>query len=104
MLSTATFLVRKGLHPWRRATRFRGATAAGYVARDVGKPARHSREEMMIRSIEQTTMRKVYLRVLPIAALSYFFCYLDRINVGFAALTMNKHLGLEADQRGGHPQ
>jgi hypothetical protein len=26
----------------------------------------------MIRGIEQTTMRKVYLRVLPIAALSYF--------------------------------
>ena len=50
----------------------------------------------MIRSIEQTTMRKVYLRVLPIAALSYFFCYLDRINVGFAALTMNKDLGLDA--------
>jgi len=44
----------------------------------------------MIRTVEQTTMRKVYLRVLPIAAVSYFFCYLDRINVGFAALTMNK--------------
>jgi len=46
----------------------------------------------MIRTVEQTTMRKVYLRVLPIAAVSYFFCYLDRINVGFAALTMNKDL------------
>jgi len=50
----------------------------------------------MIRTVEQTTMRKVYLRVLPIAAVSYFFCYLDRINVGFAALTMNKDLGLDA--------
>ena len=50
----------------------------------------------MIRTIEQTTMRKVYWRVLPIAAASYFFCYLDRINVGFAALTMNKDLGLDA--------
>ena len=29
----------------------------------------------MIRTVEQTTMRKVYLRVLPIAAVSYFFCY-----------------------------
>src|SRR5213076_3531219 len=26
----------------------------------------------------------------------YFFCYLDRINVGFAALTMNKDIGLDA--------
>jgi MFS transporter, ACS family, tartrate transporter len=50
----------------------------------------------MIRTIEQATMRKVYWRVLPIAAASYFFCYLDRINVGFAALTMNKDLGLDA--------
>ena len=50
----------------------------------------------MVRSLEQITMRKVYLRILPFAALTYFFCYLDRINVGFAALTMNKDLGLDA--------
>jgi ACS family tartrate transporter-like MFS transporter len=49
----------------------------------------------MIHTVEQATMRKVYWRVLPIAAFSYFFCYLDRINVGFAALTMNKDLGLD---------
>src|SRR5258708_10883064 len=49
----------------------------------------------MVRSIEQVTMRKVYLRILPFAALTYFFCYLDRINVGFAALTMNKEIGLD---------
>jgi ACS family tartrate transporter-like MFS transporter len=46
--------------------------------------------------VEKATMRKVYLRILPFAALTYFFCYLDRINVGFAALTMNKDLGLDA--------
>ena len=50
----------------------------------------------MVRSLEQMTMRKVYLRILPFAALTYFMCYLDRINVGFAALTMNKDLGLDA--------
>jgi MFS transporter, ACS family, tartrate transporter len=50
----------------------------------------------MLRSLEQTTMRKVYLRILPFAAVTYFFCYLDRINVGFAALTMNKEIGLDA--------
>jgi len=54
----------------------------------------------MIRTVEQTTMRKVYLRLLPFAALCYFFCYLDRINVGFAALTMNKELGLTASMFG----
>ena len=45
--------------------------------------------------VEQTTMRKVYWRLLPFAILTYFLCYLDRINVGFAALTMNKDLGLD---------
>src|SRR5260370_27676628 len=50
----------------------------------------------MVRSLQQITMRKVYLRILPFAALTYFFCYLDRINVGFAALTMNKDIGLDA--------
>jgi MFS transporter, ACS family, tartrate transporter len=50
----------------------------------------------MVRSVEQTTMRKVYLRLLPLAMIVYFFCYLDRINVSFAALTMNKDIGLSA--------
>jgi ACS family tartrate transporter-like MFS transporter len=50
----------------------------------------------MVRSLEQATMRKVYLRILPLAMLVYFFCYLDRINVSFAALTMNKDIGLSA--------
>jgi MFS transporter, ACS family, tartrate transporter len=49
----------------------------------------------MTRTVEQSAMRKVYLRVLPFAILTYFFCYLDRINVGFAALTMNRDLGLD---------
>ena len=50
----------------------------------------------MDRTLERTAIRKVYLRLLPFAVLSYFLCYLDRINVGFAALTMNKDLGLDA--------
>jgi MFS transporter, ACS family, tartrate transporter len=48
----------------------------------------------MDETLERRTMRKVYLRLLPFAILTYFLCYLDRINVGFAALTMNKALGL----------
>jgi len=54
----------------------------------------------MVRTLEQTTMRKVYLRLLPFTILMYFLCYLDRINVGFAALTMNKDLGLTASTFG----
>ena len=54
----------------------------------------------MVRTLEQTTMRKVYLRLLPFAILTYFLCYLDRINVSFAALTMNRDLGLDAQMFG----
>jgi len=54
----------------------------------------------MGRTLEQQTMRKVYLRLLPITILTYFLCYLDRINVGFAALTMNSEIGLNAETYG----
>ena len=50
----------------------------------------------MTDTVDKSTARKVYWRLLPLAILTYFLCYLDRINVGFAALTMNKELGLDA--------
>ena len=33
---------------------------------------------------------------LPLTMVMYFLCYIDRINVSFAALTMNKDIGLTA--------
>jgi MFS transporter, ACS family, tartrate transporter len=50
----------------------------------------------MEKTIERQTMRKVYLRLLPFCFVLYFICYLDRVNIGFAALTMNKDIGLSA--------
>ncbi len=47
-------------------------------------------------ALERTTMRKAYFRLLPYCFLLYILCYIDRINVSFAALTMNKDLGLTA--------
>jgi ACS family tartrate transporter-like MFS transporter len=46
--------------------------------------------------IERQTMRQIYLRLLPFCFILYFICYLDRVNIGFAALTMNKDLGLSS--------
>ena len=37
-------------------------------------------------------IRKVTWRLIPFMALLYFINYLDRVNVGFAALTMNEDL------------
>jgi MFS transporter, ACS family, tartrate transporter len=50
----------------------------------------------MIETVERSAIRKLYMRLLPIALLTYFLCYIDRINVGFAALTMRGDLGMSA--------
>src|SRR5438309_5279343 len=50
----------------------------------------------MMTSIERQTMKKVYLRLLPFCFVLYFICYLARVNIGFAALKMNKDLGLSS--------
>lgn len=45
-------------------------------------------------------VRKASFRLLPVLLLGYICSYLDRTNVGFAALTMNRDLGLTAAQFG----
>jgi ACS family tartrate transporter-like MFS transporter len=51
-------------------------------------------------SLEARTIRKVSARLIPFLIICYFIAYLDRVNVGFAALTMNKALGLTATMFG----
>jgi ACS family tartrate transporter-like MFS transporter len=43
---------------------------------------------------QKQVIRKVARRLIPVMCLLYFINYLDRVNVGFAALTMNRDLGL----------
>ena len=43
-----------------------------------------------------SAIRKIYLRLLPIAIFTYLLAYVDRINVGFAALTMRSDLHMTA--------
>src|SRR3978361_853620 len=49
---------------------------------------------------ESKILRKVNLRLLPIAMLLFFASLLDRTNISFAALEMNKDLGLSLAQYG----
>ena len=49
---------------------------------------------------EASAVRQITRRVLPLLFLGYFAAYIDRVNVGFAALTMNPALGLNAEQYG----
>src|SRR5438128_11143924 len=51
-------------------------------------------------AVEAGTIRKVRLRILPFLFLLYIICFLDRINIGFAALTMNKELAITSQQFG----
>jgi MFS transporter, ACS family, tartrate transporter len=51
-------------------------------------------------AIEHSAMRKIYLRLLPFAVLSYILAYIDRINVSFAGLTMQGDLKLTATDFG----
>jgi ACS family tartrate transporter-like MFS transporter len=50
--------------------------------------------------LEQRTIAKVSARLVPFLIVCYFVAYLDRVNVSFAALTMNKDLGLSASAFG----
>ena len=45
-------------------------------------------------AVETRTIAKVTKRLVPFLVVCYFIAYLDRVNVGFAALTMNQDLGL----------
>ena len=48
----------------------------------------------MISDLEARVSRKLMLRIIPFVMLLYFVSFLDRVNVGFAAMTMNKAIGL----------
>jgi sugar phosphate permease len=50
--------------------------------------------------LEQRTMRRVMWRLIPFLMICYVFCWLNRINLSFAALQMNKPLGLTATDYG----
>ena len=46
--------------------------------------------------LESTTLAKVRWRLIPFLFLLYVIAYLDRVNVGYAALDMNRDLGFSA--------
>jgi len=50
----------------------------------------------MERAFEQRTIAKVSWRLLPLIVVIYFVAYMDRTNVGFAAISMNEDLGFTA--------
>ena len=54
----------------------------------------------LMEPLEHRTIAMVSARLVPFLIVCYFVAYLDRVNVSFAALTMNKDLGLSASAFG----
>jgi ACS family tartrate transporter-like MFS transporter len=50
--------------------------------------------------VAQSALRKAAWRLVPLLTIAYVLNYLDRTVVGFAALTMNRDIGLSATQFG----
>lgn len=50
--------------------------------------------------VEAVTIRKLRIRLLPFLLMLYVVAFLDRVNVGFAALTMNHELAVTSQQFG----
>lgn len=51
-------------------------------------------------AIEARTIQKLKVRILPFICVLYIIAFVDRINIGFAALTMNRELAISSEQFG----
>lgn len=47
-------------------------------------------------SLEDRTVKKVFRRLIPFLGLLYVIAFLDRVNIGYAALSMNQDLGFSS--------
>ncbi|WP_050747701.1 MFS transporter [Sodalis glossinidius] len=43
--------------------------------------------------IESKVVKKIMIKILPFLMLGYFIAFMDRVNIGFAAVQMNESLG-----------
>jgi MFS family permease len=66
------------------------------IARSNDTPISESPERCAV----EGAVRSAAWRVIPLLAVGYIVSYIDRANISFAALTMNKDLGLTATQFG----
>jgi len=48
----------------------------------------------MSNTVEKRTLRRIAWRIVPFICFLYFIAFIDRVNIGFAALAMNKDIGL----------
>lgn len=56
--------------------------------------------DQMMEPLERATLSKVAWHLMPLLIGAFIISYLDRVNVGFAAITANKDIGLSATMYG----
>src|ERR1700721_2742661 len=56
----------------------------------------HNNDANTSAALEQQTTRKVLWRIIPFVFALYVVSYIDRANIGYAALQMNQELGLSS--------
>jgi ACS family tartrate transporter-like MFS transporter len=63
-------------------------------------PGTHLQSEVDLAAIGRSAQRKAGLRLLPIIGIGYGLAYMDRINISFASLQMNRDLHFSASVYG----
>jgi MFS transporter, ACS family, tartrate transporter len=59
-----------------------------------------NRPNIRSKAFEKAIIRKLRIRLLPFLLTLYVVAFLDRVNIGFAALTMNRELAITSQQFG----
>ena len=57
-------------------------------------------DELRLKLIGESAIRKASLRLLPVIGVGYGLAYMDRINISFASLQMNRDLHFSASVYG----
>jgi ACS family tartrate transporter-like MFS transporter len=74
--------------------------AAGSAHEVYGSRGAAADEEARLKRIGESAQRKASLRLLPVIAVGYGLSYMDRINISFASLQMNRDLHFSASVYG----
>src|SRR5579884_1188110 len=70
------------------------------VFRPIAMNNPESKAPEALSGIERAVFNKIAWRLMPLLTVGYVLNYMDRNNIGFAALTMNKAIALTATQFG----
>ena len=74
--------------------------AAGSAHEAYATPRAPADDELRLKEVGESAMRKASLRLLPVIGVGYGLAYMDRINISFASLQMNRDLHFSASVYG----